>query len=138
MTTQSFKDLGLSDILIDALEKSFEKPTPIQEQTIPLMLSDDRDIIGHAQTGTGKTAAFGLPVLETLEPTSHHIQALILTPTRELTLQVSNELHDLKGDKPLRITPIYGGQSIEKQIKQLKKPTDIIVGTPGRLIDHLK
>lgn len=140
METESitFKDLGLSPIILDALnEKGFEKPSPIQAQTIPLMLSDERDIIGQAQTGTGKTAAFGLPILETLSPTSGHIQALILTPTRELTIQVSDELHSLMGKKKLRITPIYGGQSIEKQIQQLKKPTDIIVGTPGRLIDHL-
>ncbi|RAP35196.1 RNA helicase [Candidatus Marinamargulisbacteria bacterium SCGC AAA071-K20] len=135
---KTFKDLGLSEILLKALEKKgFEEPSQIQAETIPVMLTDERDIIGQAQTGTGKTAAFGLPILEKLTPTTDHIQALILTPTRELTIQVSDELHSLKGEKPLRITPVYGGQSIEKQIKQLRKPNDIIVGTPGRLIDHL-
>jgi ATP-dependent RNA helicase DeaD len=139
MTTTTFRDLGLSEIILKALEKKgFEKPSQIQEETIPLMLSDERDIIGQAQTGTGKTAAFGLPILEKLEPTTDHVQALVLTPTRELTIQVSDELHSLKGEKRLKITPIYGGQSIEKQINQLRRPNDIIVGTPGRLIDHLK
>jgi ATP-dependent RNA helicase DeaD len=133
-----FKDLGLSDIILKALDKKgFEKPSQIQAETIPVMLSDERDVIGQAQTGTGKTAAFGLPILDKLEPTRDHIQALVLTPTRELTIQVSDELHSLKGEKNLRITPIYGGQSIDKQIAQLRKPNDIIVGTPGRLIDHI-
>ena len=139
MTDLKFSELGLSAVLIDALtSKGFEHPTEIQAQTIPRMLSSDCDIVGQAQTGTGKTAAFGLPILEKLEPGADHVQALILTPTRELTIQVSDELHSLKGGKELKITPVYGGQSIEKQIKQLKKKNDIVVGTPGRLIDHLR
>ncbi len=139
MSIQTFDELGLSEPLLAALrKKGFEKPSPIQAKTIPLMLSDERDIIGQAQTGTGKTAAFGLPIMETLEPTTDHVQALVLTPTRELTIQVSDELHSLKGAKRLTITPVYGGQSYEKQLKQLRRPNDIIVGTPGRLIDHLK
>ncbi|NQY74040.1 MAG: DEAD/DEAH box helicase [Candidatus Margulisbacteria bacterium] len=139
MEHKTFKELGLSPILLAALEKKgFEQPTHIQIETIPLMLTSDEDVIGQAQTGTGKTAAFGLPILERLEPTKQHIQALILTPTRELTIQVSDELHSLQGNKHLKITPIYGGQSIQKQHQQLKRPNDIIVGTPGRLIDHLR
>ena len=139
MTTTTFKELGLSDEILEALEKKgFKTPTHIQEKTIPLMLSYDGDIIGQAQTGTGKTAAFGLPIIEKLSTNANHIQALVLTPTRELTLQVCKELQDLKGNKSLRTTPIYGGQSISNQIQQLKRGTDIVVGTPGRLIDHLK
>jgi len=139
MSKITFKSFGLSDTILAALEKKgFEQPTQIQAETIPLMMSDERDIIGQAQTGTGKTAAFGLPIIEKLDPTTKHVQALVLTPTRELTIQVSAELHALKGSKPLKITPIYGGQSMEKQIQQLRRANDIIVGTPGRLIDHLK
>lgn len=135
----TFKELGLSETILTALEKKgFEKPSEIQAKTIPHMLSQTGDLIGQAQTGTGKTAAFGLPIIDQLSPTKEHIQALVLTPTRELTIQVANELYELKGEKPLKITPIYGGQSITKQIQQLRKANDIVVGTPGRLIDHLK
>lgn len=134
----TFKDLGLSTDILKALDKKgFKEPSPIQAETIPLLLEDTHDVIGHAQTGTGKTAAFGLPILERLIPNSGHIQALILTPTRELTIQVCNELISLKGTKPLTVTPIYGGQSIVNQKKQLNQSNDIIVGTPGRVIDHM-
>ena len=138
MNKQAFIDLGLSDDIITALEKEFDEPSQIQKETIPLMLAEDKDIIGQAQTGTGKTAAFGLPIIEKLSPSKAPVQALVLTPTRELTIQVSEELYTYKGKKPMTITPIYGGQSIEKQRKQLNRPNDIVVGTPGRLIDHLR
>lgn len=139
MNTVTFKDLGLSAVLLDALEqKGYEFPTPIQVQTIPLMLSDEKDIIGQAQTGTGKTAAFGLPILEKISENQDHIQALILTPTRELTLQITEELKGLMGKKRLTVTAIYGGQSIDRQRQELRSKVDIVVGTPGRLIDHLK
>lgn len=139
MTTITFKDLGLSQEILTALEeKGFQEPTPIQRETIPYLLSEEGDVIGQAQTGTGKTAAFGLPIIEKLDPKKDSTQALILTPTRELTLQVSKELESLKGNKPLKITTIYGGQSYDKQIKELKKGAHVIVGTPGRVIDHLK
>ena len=139
MNKQAFIDLGLSDEIITALEKKgFDEPSQIQKETIPLMLAEDKDIIGQAQTGTGKTAAFGLPIIEKLSPSKAPVQALVLTPTRELTIQVSEELYTYKGKKPMTITPIYGGQSIEKQRKQLNRPNDIVVGTPGRLIDHLR
>ena len=134
----TFEELGLSSQILTALkEKGFETPSDIQSKTIPHLLSAKTDCVAQAQTGTGKTAAFGLPILDQLEP-SKIIKALVLTPTRELTIQVSEELYSLKGQKPLKITPIYGGQSFDKQIKRLNSKTDIVVGTPGRLIDHIK
>jgi ATP-dependent RNA helicase DeaD len=102
------------------------------------MLQDDTNIIAQAQTGTGKTAAFGLPLIELVDSDTKSVQALILVPTRELAIQVSEEINSLKGDKNLRIVPIYGGQSIDEQLRRLKKGVHIVVGTPGRIIDHLK
>lgn len=135
----SFESLGLSSILMDALnKKNFKKATPIQAATIPIILKSDRDMIAQAQTGTGKTAAFGLPMLDKLNPGASDVQAIIVTPTRELTMQVSRELSELKGAKKLSIVPIYGGQSIDLQKQQLRRGRDIIVGTPGRVLDHLK
>jgi len=136
---KSFDELGLSaDTLKTLKQKGFEEPTPIQEKTIPAILMEDKDVIGQAQTGTGKTAAFGLPIIELLQEKSKFVQALILTPTRELAIQVAEEIHSLKGKKKLSIIPIYGGQSIELQLRSLRKGIDIVVGTPGRVIDHLK
>lgn len=136
---KSFEDLGLSEDTLKTIKaKGFEEPSPIQQQTIPAILLGSEDIIGQAQTGTGKTAAFGLPLVELLNEKSKHIQALILTPTRELAIQVAEEIHSLKGKKHLSISPIYGGQSIELQLRSLKKGLDIVVGTPGRVLDHLK
>jgi ATP-dependent RNA helicase DeaD len=133
-----FKDLGLSESTLQALEaKGFLNPTPIQEQSIPLLLKDDADIVGQAQTGTGKTAAFGLPLIELLKEKSGYPQALILVPTRELAQQVSQEIISLKGDKKLFIATVYGGTSITAQFKDLKKGVEIVVGTPGRVIDHI-
>ncbi|MDN3513158.1 MAG: DEAD/DEAH box helicase [Candidatus Brocadia sp.] len=135
---EKFRILGLSENTLRALEKKgFEEPTPIQQKTIPILLKGEVDIIGQAQTGTGKTAAFGLPILEGIKEHSKTVQALILVPTRELAIQVSEELNSLKGEKKLRIAPIYGGQSIEEQLRRLKKGVDIVVGTPGRILDHL-
>ncbi|MCP4648489.1 MAG: DEAD/DEAH box helicase [PVC group bacterium] len=134
-----FKDLGLSPEILEVLKrKGFEVPTPIQEQTIPAVLSGDKDIVGQAQTGTGKTAAFGLPIIELLEENSSVVQALVLTPTRELAIQVAEEILSLKGKKKLSVVPIYGGQSISLQLRSLKKGVDVVVGTPGRILDHLK
>lgn len=134
-----FQDLGLSKSIIKALEKKgFEEPTPIQAEVIPLLLKGKNDIIGQAQTGTGKTAAFGLPLMDLLAENVKHTQALILTPTRELALQVSDEINSLKGDKPLQVVPIYGGQSMSEQLRRLKQGVDIVVGTPGRILDHLE
>lgn len=134
-----FSQLGLSEKTLQALEKKgFEEPTKIQEQCIPLLLKDQVDVIGQAQTGTGKTAAFGLPILEIVDPDCKDVQALILAPTRELAIQVSDEITSLKGDRHLDITAIYGGASMELQLKKLRRGVQIVVGTPGRIQDHLK
>ncbi|PWJ89315.1 ATP-dependent RNA helicase DeaD [Oceanotoga teriensis] len=135
---EKFKSLGLSENTLKALSrKGFEEPSPIQEKTIPYLLSGEKNVIGQAQTGTGKTAAFGIPLVEKLNRKPGSVQALILTPTRELAVQVSEEINSLRGYKKLKIMPIYGGASIEAQIRELKKGIDIIVGTPGRVIDHI-
>jgi ATP-dependent RNA helicase DeaD len=137
-TLMKFRDMGLSDNIMHALKKKgFEEPTPIQEAVIPKLMNSHRDLIGQAQTGTGKTAAFGIPILENIDPKNKQVQAIILTPTRELALQVSEELHSLKGKLRIHILPVYGGQSIERQLTHLKKGVHIVVGTPGRVMDHL-
>ena len=133
-----FKELGLSDNILKALEKKgFEEPTPIQEKTIPLLLSGTKDIIGQAQTGTGKTAAFGLPILEKIKEHQKYVQAIIVAPTRELAIQVADEMNSFKTDRKIKIATVYGGQSITQQLRRLKEGVDIVVGTPGRIIDHL-
>jgi ATP-dependent RNA helicase DeaD len=133
-----FKKLGLSESALSALEKKgFEEPTKIQEKIIPLFLKGDYDIVGQAQTGTGKTAAFGLPLIEKITKKIKVPQAIILAPTRELAVQVAEEINSLKGSNPLDIAAIYGGQSINLQLSRLKKGVDIVVGTPGRVKDHL-
>lgn len=135
----TFEQLGLSPRLLEAVrKKGFEEPTPIQALTIPVMLSNDKNIIAQAQTGTGKTAAFGLPLIEMIDPQEMHVQALILTPTRELAIQVAEEINSLRGGSRLQVIPVYGGQSIDQQLRRLKKGVQIVVGTPGRVIDHLK
>ncbi len=135
---KTFNDLGLSTKLLDAInKKGFEEPTAIQAMTIPVMLRDDTNIIAQAQTGTGKTAAFGLPLIEMINAESKTVQALILVPTRELAIQVSEEINSLKGNKNIKTVPIYGGQSIDEQFRRLKKGVHIVVGSPGRVIDHL-
>ena len=132
---EQFRNLGLGEKTIKALlKKGFEEPTPIQALTIPALLNGDKDIIGQAQTGTGKTAAFSLPILENFTPNGT-IQAIVLTPTRELAGQVCEEMNTLAAGKKIKVTPVYGGQSIELQIRNLKKGTDIVVGTPGRVMD---
>ncbi len=138
--TQSFFDLGLSDTTLEAIsKKGFEEPTEIQIKTIPLLLTSDRDVIAQAQTGTGKTAAFGLVFTDKLIPKkSKAPQAIVLAPTRELAVQVAEELNSLKGAKNFSIVPIYGGQSWGMQRKSLMAGIDIVVGTPGRVIDHLE
>ena len=138
----TFQSLNLSSELLRTLEEvGFDQPTPIQKQVIPVQLNGS-DVVGQAQTGTGKTAAFGIPILERLTPREgndgkHSCDALILTPTRELTNQVTEELKKLGKYKNLSLLSIYGGVSIEQQIKLLRKKVNIIVATPGRLLDHL-
>ena len=135
----SFFEFGLSQQMLDSLEKKgFETPSPIQTQVIPLLLAGQQNIIGQAATGTGKTAAFGIPLLEKLTP-ANNPQAIILVPTRELAIQVAEEINSLQAEKKhrLSILSIYGGQSYDIQLRALKKGVDIVVGTPGRVIDHL-
>jgi len=134
-----FEYLGLSKRVLDAVyKKGFEEPSPIQALTIPVMLRNDINIIAQAQTGTGKTAAFGLPLIEMINPRERSVQALIIAPTRELAIQVSEEIGSFKGNSDIQIIPIYGGQSIDQQLRRLKKGVHIVVGTPGRVIDHIK
>src|SRR5579871_5977858 len=133
-----FRALGLSEPTMRAiLEAGFEAPTPIQEQSIPILLQG-RDLIGQAQTGTGKTAAFALPLAERLDPTQNYPQAIVLLPTRELCIQVAQETHNLSKFHRLRVVPIYGGQPIDRQFRALSMGAQIVVGTPGRVLDHLR
>ena len=130
-----FEDLGLSYDMLNALsKKGFEEPSEIQRLVIPELLKERTHLIGQAQTGTGKTAAFGIPIIETITP-DKTVKALILAPTRELANQVSDEIYSLKGDMDIKVQAVYGGASIEQQIKSLKKGVDIVVGTPGRVMD---
>lgn len=136
-----FAALGLDEKVLPAIKaKGFETPSPIQKLTIPVLLDEDRhnDLIAQAQTGTGKTAAFGLPLLQQLTPKKGPVQGLILVPTRELALQVTEELISFNKYSRLTITAIYGGASISEQLRRLKKGVDIVVGTPGRILDHLR
>ncbi|WP_113075259.1 DEAD/DEAH box helicase [Petrotoga sp. 9PW.55.5.1] len=133
-----FHTMGLSDNTLTAIsKKGYDEPTPIQERVIPRLLSGENNVIGQAQTGTGKTAAFGIPLIEKLEEKEKYVQALVLTPTRELAVQVCEEIDSLKGRKKLNLLSVYGGVSIGNQIRALKRKIDIVVGTPGRIIDHL-
>lgn len=133
-----FTELNLSDAILAAIEKAgFETPSPIQEQTIPLAL-EGKDVIGQAQTGTGKTAAFGLPTLNKIDVENPAIQALVIAPTRELAVQSQEELFRFGREKGVKVRSVYGGSSIEKQIKALKSGAHIVVGTPGRLLDLIK
>lgn len=133
----SFESLGLSGALVQSvLQIGFETPTPIQQQAIPLLLQGNRDFVGLAQTGTGKTAAFGLPLLELVDDKSRSTQALVLAPTRELGLQIASDLENFSEKfKSFNIVAVYGGASISEQIRKVKKGAQIIVATPGRLLD---
>ena len=135
----SFKKLNLSEDMLKAIEKKgFEKPTPIQELTIPRLLSEDINIVAKARTGTVKTAAFALPLIQKITQKSGFVEALILVPTRELALQVGKEIDSfvLKGFP--RIVTLYGGASMGNQLHELKNGVEIVVGTPGRVQDHLE
>jgi len=136
---KSFIELGLSKKNIQVLQKKgFEEPTEIQALTIPLLLKNQIDIIAQAQTGTGKTAAFALPLIENLEQSTKKVLVLILTPTRELAIQVCEEINSLRGNNNISVAPVYGGQSITLQLKKLKRGVNIVVGTPGRILDHIR
>lgn len=132
-----FKELNLSPELLSAVEKAgFEEATPIQEATISLAL-EGKDVIGQAQTGTGKTAAFGLPMLEKIDTNNRDLQGLVIAPTRELAIQTQEELFRLGRDKKIRVQAVYGGADIGRQIRGLKDRPHIVVGTPGRMLDHI-
>ena len=136
---EEFKKLGLSDDVINTLKKKgYETPTEIQKLAIPILLGGKLDIIAQSQTGTGKTASFALPIIEKIKENSRDVQAIILTPTRELAIQVSKEIESLVGKKRLRVLAVYGGTPISEQIRKLRKGIDIVVGTPGRVIDQIK
>lgn len=134
-----FEDMNISNEICRAvLDMGFEEATPIQSQAIPVIL-EGKDIIGQSQTGTGKTATFGIPLLERINPEDRRLQALILCPTRELAIQVSEEFRKLlKYKDNIRVLPIYGGQPIDRQIAALRKGTQVVIGTPGRVMDHMR
>jgi len=142
MTTNvelTFTDLNLPQPILQALEKvGYEKPSPIQAESIPLLLNG-HDLLGQAQTGTGKTAAFALPMLANLDIEGNYPQLLVLAPTRELAIQVAEAFQAYASfSKKIRVLPVYGGQSYDNQIRQLKRGVQVVVGTPGRVIDHIK
>lgn len=139
MKKLNFEELSLSEEVMKAIkDMGFEEASPIQSEAIPLLLQG-RDVIGQAQTGTGKTVAFGIPIIEAIDTDLRKTQAIILCPTRELTIQVSGELAKLaKYKKGINIVPIYGGQSYERQFTALKRSPHVVIGTPGRVIDHLE
>ena len=139
METVRFEEMGLSEEIQKAVRyMGFEEASPIQAKAIPAMISGI-DLIGQAQTGTGKTAAFGIPLLEKVDPKLKKLQAIVLSPTRELAIQVADEIRNLsRYMHGIKVLPIYGGQDIVKQIRSLKSGTQIVIGTPGRVMDHMR
>ncbi|AND85789.1 DEAD/DEAH box helicase [Clostridium tyrobutyricum] len=138
MSNMNFSNLNLEPKILQSIDAlGFEEPSQIQAESIPVIL-EGHDVIGQAQTGTGKTLAFGAPMLSKIDHNSNHISTLILTPTRELAIQVNDELSKLVKFSKIRLMPIYGGQPIDRQIRSLKKGIDVVVGTPGRIIDHIR
>ncbi len=139
MQIVKFEDLNVMEPILKAIvEMGFEEASPIQANAIPVMLSG-KDIVGQAQTGTGKTAAFGIPLLQSVDPKDKRLQAVVLCPTRELAIQVADEIRKLATFlHGIKVLPIYGGQEISKQIRSLKAGTQIMIGTPGRVMDHMR
>src|SRR5215210_5196659 len=135
---ETFADLHLSPgLLATVAELGYEEPTPIQEQTIRPLI-EGRDVVAQAQTGTGKTAAFAIPIVECVAPEERRVQALVLAPTRELAVQVAEATHRLGRFKGLTVLPIYGGQPIHRQLHALSRGVQVVIGTPGRVLDHLR
>ena len=136
---KTFEELGIAEPVLRAIrEMGYEAPMPVQEEVIPLLLGEHLDIIALAQTGTGKTAAYGLPILQKIDIARRQPQVLILCPTRELCLQIAGDLSDYsRYVDGLHVLPVYGGSSIESQIKTLRKGVHVVVATPGRLLDLL-
>ncbi len=138
MDKHTFPELGIAPELLDAVKSlGFEQPSPIQAEAIPVALTG-RDVVGQSQTGSGKTMAFGIPVVQRVDPTQRNVQALILCPTRELAMQVCAEIHKLATFKDIRATPVYGGASYDRQIRALQSGSQIVVGTPGRILDFME
>ncbi|HEY8598972.1 MAG TPA: DEAD/DEAH box helicase [Thermomicrobiales bacterium] len=137
-TMKSFAELGISaEVLRGLSDLGYEEPTSIQEQTITLLMSGN-DITAQAQTGSGKTAAFGIPMIEKVDPTDRRPQGLVMCPTRELAIQVADAIHAMGRHRNITITPIYGGQPYERQFRALQRGIHIVVGTPGRIMDHMR
>lgn len=133
----NFKDLGINELIVNVLNKNgIKNPTPIQEESIPKILGG-KDIIGEAKTGTGKTLAFLLPIFQHISVNSKHVQALILSPTRELAIQITDECNKLNTNNDINILAAYGGKDIGTQLKKLKNNIHIVIATPGRLLDHI-
>ena len=138
MINNDFDQLDLHPLLVQTVaELGYEEPTPIQSAVIPALLAG-HDVIGQAQTGTGKTAAFALPILNNLDEKSKHVQALVIVPTRELAMQVSEAMYQYGRAMGTKILAIYGGQAYIRQIGRLKKGVDVVVGTPGRILDLIR
>src|SRR3977135_2643895 len=139
MTTKLFSELGLSTDVLKAIDKlGFEQAAPIQAEAIPVLLQG-KDVVGQSQTGSGKTAAFAVPAIEKVDVDQRATQVLSLCPTRELAVQVSEEVHKLAlFKKGLQALPIYGGQSYDRQLYGLRQGAQIIIGTPGRVMDHMR
>ncbi len=139
METIRFEELQLSDAVLRAVaDMGFEAASPIQAQAIPAQL-EGHDMIGQAQTGTGKTAAFGIPLLQKIDAENRKLQAIVLLPTRELAIQVAEEIRHLaKFMHGIRVLPVYGGQDIVRQIRALKDGAQVVIGTPGRVMDHMR
>ena len=135
-----FSELPLNSNILKGVEAlGFTSPTPVQEKSIPLLINEDRDLIGLAQTGTGKTAAFGLPMIQKIDVSKNIVQGLVIAPTRELCVQISNDFKDFsKFVKGLSIATIYGGASMDKQSREIRSGAQIVVATPGRLMDMMK
>ncbi|HEX6036676.1 DEAD/DEAH box helicase [Longimicrobium sp.] len=134
----AFADLGIAPEILTALEGlGYEEPTPIQVRAIPILLGG-RDVIGRAATGTGKTAAFALPLVQRVDPASGSIQALVMAPTRELAVQVAEATHKYGARRGVRVLAVYGGQDISRQLRELRRGVHVVVGTPGRLLDHIR
>ena len=138
-TKMTFKDLGLPEFILNAVaDLGFETPSPIQQICIPHLL-EGHDVLGMAQTGSGKTAAFSLPILAKIDPTEKHPQLLVMAPTRELAIQVADACEQfVKYAKGINIVTLYGGQRYDIQLRALKQGAQVVVGTPGRILDHLR
>ncbi len=139
METVRFDELELDERILRAVtDMGFEAASPIQAQAIPVQM-EGRDVVGQAQTGTGKTAAFGIPLLQKIDPESKKLQAVALCPTRELAIQVAEEIRRLaKFMHKIKVLPVYGGQDIGRQIRSLKEGVQVVIGTPGRVMDHMR